>query len=168
MKSTVKLVLVGSLLTILGVAAVSRNVFANSARAIAIMPEEQIRNQVGQNSLRDLETKDDAKESRGEQQESAKLQSLAKITPQQAQQNAEAALGGKANRVKLENEDGNLVYSVEIGTKEAKVDAGNGRVLYVEAKNNEDSKNEASHPRSSIQVSEAPGGDGDGETNDDG
>lgn len=95
-----------------------------------------------------LETNDD----RAKQQETAKLQSLAKITPQQAKQSAEAALGGKASHVKLENEDGNLVYTVVISPKEAKVDAGNSKVLYTEALNHKNKKTEASHPRSSIQV----------------
>lgn len=106
---------------------------------------------------------DSAKEAR----EQAQYQSLAKITPQQAQQAAEAAQGGQASSVKLENEDGSLVYAVVIGQQEVKVDAGNGQVLYTEAQNHEDRNTEASRPRSSIQVTEAPGGDGDGETNDD-
>lgn len=101
-----------------------------------------------------------------EQEELTKLKALAKISPQQAQQAAEVALGGKASQVKLENEDGNLIYVVKIGQKEAKVDAGNSRVLYTETEGQEDKANEASHPRSSIQVSQA-GDDGDGETNDD-
>jgi uncharacterized membrane protein YkoI len=100
-----------------------------------------------------------------EQQESQKLQSLAKITPQQAQQAAEASAKGTASRVKLENENGNLVYTVVIGQNEVIVDAGNGKVLGTNTPNNEN--NEKTQPRSSIQVSQ-PGGDGDGETNDDG
>lgn len=107
----------------------------------------------------DGETNDDAQE----KQESAKLQTLAKITPQQAQQFAEANQGGKASNVKLENEDGNVVYAVAIGQKEVKVDAGNGRVLYTESANSEG--NEVKHPNSSIRVAEVS--DGDGETNDD-
>jgi uncharacterized membrane protein YkoI len=103
----------------------------------------------------DGETNDDVKE----QQESAKLQPLAKITAQQAKVAAETAQGNKASSVKLENEDGNLVYTVVIGKKEVTVDAGNAKVLYTEAANDE--TNEGSHPRSSIQVPN------DGETNDD-
>jgi hypothetical protein len=45
-----------------------------------------------------------------------------------------------------------LVYAVVIGEKEVKVDAGNGQVLYVENANQENNQNEASHPKSSIQV----------------
>ena len=91
------------------------------------------------------ETKYDA----NEQQESALLQSLAKITPQQA---AETARRGQESRVKLENENGNLVYAVEIGQQEVKVDAGNSKVLYTENASQEDEKSEAACPCSSIQV----------------
>jgi len=34
--------------------------------------------------------------------------------------------------VDLENEDGNLIYSVEIGKRELAIDAGNGKILLVE------------------------------------
>ena len=113
----------------------------------------------------DGETNDDAKE----KQESARLQSLSKITPEQAQQSAEKAVGGKASRIKLENEDGDLIYSVLIGENDVKVDAGNAQVLYIENTKNHLSKvNEKSRPHSSIRLSEGAGGDGDGETNDDG
>lgn len=96
----------------------------------------------------DGETNDDVEE----QQEAAKLQPLAKITAQQAQQAAQTSVGGQASKVELENEDGNLVYAVKIGQQEVKVDAGNGQVLYSENENQEDEKNEASRPKSSIQV----------------
>ncbi len=112
----------------------------------------------------DGEKNDDVKE----QQESVKLQKLAKITPQQAQQAAEVAQGGKASNVKLENENGSVVYAVVIGNTEVKVDAGNGRVLYTES-NQENGKEgaERDRPKSSIQAS-ADVGDGDGQTNNDG
>lgn len=105
----------------------------------------------------DGETNDDVEE----QQEAAKLQPLAKITARQAQQAAQTSVGGQASKVELENEDGNLVYAVKIGQQEVKVDAGNGRVLYSENENQENEKNEASRPKSSIQVP-----NNDGETND--
>lgn len=96
----------------------------------------------------DGETNDSVKE----QQEAAKLKPLAKITAQQAQQAAQTSVGGQATKVELENEDGNLVYAVKIGQQEVKVDAGNGRVLYSESENQGNEKNEASRPKSSIQV----------------
>lgn len=116
--------------------------------------------QLAQTNRRERETNDGAEE----QQEADQLQSLAKITAQQAQQAAEKAVRGKASSVKLENEDGNLVYAVEIGQQEVIVDAGNGRVLYIENEDQEDEKNEASRPKSSIQVPQT----NDRETNDDG
>lgn len=87
-----------------------------------------------------------------DQQEAAKLQGLAKTTPQQAKQAAEAAQGATASRITLDNDDGNLVYEVIIGQTEVVVDAGNGKVLYTENVNQEDEANEATRPRSSIQV----------------
>lgn len=70
-------------------------------------------------------------------QEEAQLRSLTRITPQQAAQAAQAAVPGTASSVKLEDEDGNLVYKVVIGQTEVIVDAGNGRVLHQEAVDNE-------------------------------
>ena len=102
----------------------------------------------------DGETNDNVEEQQG----AAKLQPLAKITAQQAQQAAQTSVGGQASKVELENEDGNLVYEVKIGQQEVIVDAGNGRVIYSENENQEDEKNEASRPKSSIQV---PNNDGE-------
>lgn len=69
--------------------------------------------------------------------EQAKLASVAKITPDQAKAAAEKALGGTASEVKLENDGGNVVYAVTVGTKEAKVDAGNGSILHSETSDGE-------------------------------
>jgi uncharacterized membrane protein YkoI len=169
MKTSKNLILAATLLGMLGLCTMVRLVNAAQTQApIAIMPESHSGDQSAQVRNGDGETKDDAKEQANEQKESLKLRTLAKITPQQAQKAAEVNQGGKSSRVKLENEDGNLVYAVVIGQKEVKVDAGNGRVLYTEVLNHEDKKAESSHSRSSIRVSETPGGDGDGETTDDG
>lgn len=70
-------------------------------------------------------------------QEEAQLRALAKITPQQASQAAQAAVPGTVTSVKLEDEDGSLVYAVVIGQTEVKVDAGNGKVLHQEAADTE-------------------------------
>ncbi|MEQ8536435.1 MAG: PepSY domain-containing protein [Coleofasciculus sp. D1-CHI-01] len=86
------------------------------------------------------------------QQETERLQSLAKITLEEAQQAAESAVGGTANSVELETEDGSLVYEVEIGQTEVYIDAGNGTVLYTENEDDEDEISEASRPQGSIQV----------------
>ena len=64
------------------------------------------------------------------------MKSLARITPEQAQAAALAQVPGTVKKVELENEDGNVVYGVEIktadGESNVKVDAGDGRVLHVE------------------------------------
>jgi uncharacterized membrane protein YkoI len=61
------------------------------------------------------------------------LQPLAKITPDQAKQAALAAVPGTVNKVDLGNENGSVVYDVEITangtTTDVKVDAGNGKIL---------------------------------------
>ncbi|MDQ1466534.1 MAG: hypothetical protein QOH10_949, partial [Actinomycetota bacterium] len=63
----------------------------------------------------------------------AALPALAKITPDQAKQAALAAVPGTVTKVALENENGSVVYGVEISangtTTDGKIDAGNGKVL---------------------------------------
>ncbi len=67
----------------------------------------------------------------------SQLKGLAKITPARAVQAALARVKGQVLKVELENENGFLVYGVEIrrpdrSTVDLKVDAGNGRVLAME------------------------------------
>lgn len=68
-----------------------------------------------------------------EAQDNAQLASLAKITPDQAKAAALKVVPGTVTKVSLDNENGYLVYSVDIKTNtglvEVKVDAGNGTVL---------------------------------------
>lgn len=64
--------------------------------------------------------------------EAKQLASLAKISSEQAKAAAEKSAGGKASSVKLEEENGNVVYKVTVGTKEVIVDAGNGKILHTE------------------------------------
>jgi uncharacterized membrane protein YkoI len=75
-------------------------------------------------------------EDKAEGGESERLKSLARITPEQASAAALAQVPGTVKKVELENEDGNVVYGVEIkttnGESDVKVDAGDGRVLHVE------------------------------------
>ena len=61
-----------------------------------------------------------------------RLKKLAKITAQQAKRIARARFNEKIGRVDLENEDGNLIWSVEIGKHELAIDAGNGKILACE------------------------------------
>ncbi|MEG3940789.1 MULTISPECIES: PepSY domain-containing protein [unclassified Microcoleus] len=161
MKTSTKIALAAALVGTLAVSGLVRTVYASPAKSeVAAMPPNSS-NPKAEASDGDGETNDDAKE----KEESSRLQSLAKITPQQAKAAAEAAKGGTASRVKLENEDGNVVYSVAIGQQEINVDAGNGKILQTQSLKAEGK--ESVSPRSSVQISEAAGGDGDGETNDD-
>lgn len=156
MKISPKMLAVSAAIGIVSLAGLGSLAYANQGRsAVALLQSVKL----AEVSDGDGETNDDAQD----KQESAKLQSLAKITAPQAQQTAEVSSGGRASSVKLENEDGNLLYAVTIGQKEVKVDAGNGQVLYTEAVNSED--DQTKHPNSSIRVADQ--GDGDGETNDD-
>lgn len=72
-----------------------------------------------------------------DQAEQAALAKLATVTPDQAKRAAVAAVPGTATTVELSNENGNVVYTVEVttakGPVEAAVDAGNGKVLAREA-----------------------------------
>jgi uncharacterized membrane protein YkoI len=81
-------------------------------------------------------------EDKAEGAESERLKSLARITPEQASAAALAQVPGTVKRVELENEDGNVVYGVEIktanGDSDVKVDAGDGRVLHVEKDGEDD------------------------------
>jgi uncharacterized membrane protein YkoI len=65
----------------------------------------------------------------------AALQKLAKVTREDAARIAQGSAPGTVVETKLENEDQNLVYTVEISsggkTSEVIVDAGNGKVLAV-------------------------------------
>ena len=79
----------------------------------------------------------------GERGEAGRLASLARIDASRASAAALAQVPGTALKVALENENGNLVYSVEIKTasneiKDVKVDAGNGSVLHVDAADDEE------------------------------
>jgi uncharacterized membrane protein YkoI len=75
----------------------------------------------------------DETEEAGSEQDKAPLGTPA-ITAEAAQQTAEAYLNaGTASQVELDNENGQLVYSVEIGSNDVKVDAMTGAVLGVEA-----------------------------------
>jgi uncharacterized membrane protein YkoI len=66
--------------------------------------------------------------------EAAQLKQLATVTADEASAAAASSVGGTAGKVELENEDGNVVYSVEVtdaaGTlHDVVVDAGNAKIL---------------------------------------
>lgn len=67
-------------------------------------------------------------------QAEAEYPQLAKVTLEQAMQSALGSTGGKVIKAGLEDEDGFLIYGVEVVTPEkaiieVKVDAGSGKVL---------------------------------------
>jgi uncharacterized membrane protein YkoI len=70
-----------------------------------------------------------------EADEAEALSGLATTTPEQAKAAAlEAHPGTSVVKVELDNENGALVYSVELDNgMDVKVDAGNGAVLYVDS-----------------------------------
>lgn len=81
--------------------------------------------QNGPDGTADVETTDDA-------QDSAPSRAPA-ISAAAAQQAAEAYLSaGAASKVELDDENGQLAYSIEIGASDVKVDAKTGAVLRVE------------------------------------
>ncbi len=82
-------------------------------------------------TVADTQTEDEAAEAR-------QLESVAKISPEQAREAALRAVPGTARDPELENENGNVVYEVLVtettgALTEVKVDAGNGSVLAREA-----------------------------------
>jgi len=79
-----------------------------------------------------------------EQEESA-YPGLAKISFEQAKDIALANVQGEVLKIELEDENGFLVYGVEIVTPEKtitdiKVDAGNGKILLIEKDPTDDSR----------------------------
>lgn len=86
----------------------------------------------------------EANEEQNEAAESQALQAKAKITADDAKNAALKAVSGTVKKVSLDNENGNVVYSVEIqtamGVVDVKVDAGNGQVLAQDRDNGEDNE----------------------------
>ena len=161
MKTSVKLVSL-AIITSLGIGGLAKMVSAQPAAAVGAA-DHATSQAPKEASDGDGETNDDAQNT----QESARLQALAKITPEQAQKAAETTMGKPADKVEIENDGGNLVYAVSFGQQDVKVDAGNGAILYTDNQHDQD-HGQAQHSRSSIQLSGTDMGDGDGETNDDG
>ncbi|MDE0805303.1 MAG: PepSY domain-containing protein [Acidimicrobiales bacterium] len=101
-------------------------------------------------------------ESLSEADEAKALEGLAKISPADAEQAALAAVPGTVNGApELENEDGSVVYEMEItsadGTvTEVVVDAGNGDVLAQEAGDSEDDEGTESEADEANEADEAP------------
>jgi uncharacterized membrane protein YkoI len=79
----------------------------------------------------------------------AQLAEMAKISLDSAMNEALKQVQGKVLRVEMENENGYLVYGVEIAKPDhqivdVKVDAGNGKILRIDQDNNEGHEREGS------------------------
>jgi uncharacterized membrane protein YkoI len=61
------------------------------------------------------------------------LAGQARISESQAITAAQTAASGALNEVDLEHRDGRLVYNVDVGAKDVKVDASTGDVIAVDA-----------------------------------
>lgn len=82
-----------------------------------------------------------------EADEAAALQGMATLSADQAKAAAEAANpGATAVKVELDNENGVLVYSVELSNGlDVKVDAGNGAILHTEQADADQQGDEGDH-----------------------
>jgi len=84
----------------------------------------------------------ETRQEKSEQSEAASLKELAKITPDVAKAAAIKVVSGQVTNVALDNENGNLVYSVNVktatGMVDVKVDAGSGLVLAQESGQDEE------------------------------
>jgi uncharacterized membrane protein YkoI len=82
--------------------------------------------------------------------EAQALRSKATVSAAEARSAALAAVPGTAGQVELDNENGNVVYSVEIeksdgSTIDVKVDAGNAKVLHQDADDGDDGNEPGEH-----------------------
>ncbi len=88
-----------------------------------------------------------------EQNEAARLAPLAKINANQATAAALAKVPGTALKTTLDNENGNLVYSVAVKLtsneiRDIKVDAGDGRILQIDVGNDQQDSSDSLSGRS--------------------
>jgi uncharacterized membrane protein YkoI len=135
--------IVGMLAATLVVAGVATNAFAQgtnppaqAAEQADTGPDEQIPSYDSSVRVGDAQY-----EGMSEADEAAALESSAKIEPEEAKAAAlNANPGATVVKVELDNENGALVYSVELSNgQDVKVDAGNGAILSTE----QDNDNEA-------------------------
>ncbi len=115
----------------------------------AAVSQQEVQDPADQGSIAVKETANEP----SEQDENQALAGLAKITADQARQIAETKIGGTASDVKLENENGTLVYAVKIANQEVKVDAGNGSVPRVE--NNDNNQQETKNETAGVNDAES-------------
>jgi uncharacterized membrane protein YkoI len=96
-------------------------------------------------SLHDKPTSEVQEENDGQNQ--AELAKQAKITEEAATKTALEKVPGTVNKVEIEDEDGHVVYDVEINAKDGskqsvKVDAQTGKIVKVELEDNVNEKEE--------------------------
>lgn len=124
MKAMQKVILGLGLMMVLGIGVVSASAVVNNENPLDYVA-----------SITVPDNADGAQEM-SEAQESAQLAPLAKITAEEAKTIAVGTVDGEIAKVELENENGNLVYSVEIAQNnkelDVKIDAGNGNVLKID------------------------------------
>lgn len=89
----------------------------------------------------------------------ASLPEMAKISLNEAVKAALQAVPGKALRAELENEDGYLVYGVEVASADrqvtdVKVDAGNGKILKTERDQGNQEEHETEHAKNGHEQEE--------------
>lgn len=85
------------------------------------------------NDQQETNDTEDAAAAPGSLEEGQDLLSKATIPLDQAISTAQKEVQGKLGTVSLSDEDGSLVYSVEIGDQEVKIDAADGSVITVES-----------------------------------
>jgi uncharacterized membrane protein YkoI len=112
------------------------NMQAQTQKQVEIGPNEQFPSY--SSSIRVDDTR---YEGTSEADEAAALAGHAAVTPEQAKATAlNAHSGTTCVKVGLDNENGALVYSVELSNgMDVKVDAGSGAVLYVDSGNDHES-----------------------------
>jgi uncharacterized membrane protein YkoI len=100
-----------------------------------------------------IQIADSQYEGMSEADEAASLQSQATITSAQAEAVALAANPGTAVvKIQLDNENGVLVYSVELSNGlDVKVDAGNGKILHTEQSGDDAAEVENAQEQESVE-----------------
>ena len=164
MKNSVKAALAVGMVTALGAGGVALVANAEGNASTANRIAQMVDSEADEGPENEANEADEGPENEAENgQEMAQYQSLAKITPEQAQQAAEAAQGGTATKVELDEQDGSLVYEVRFANAEVLIDAGNGEVLQTEADGTEENDATEAPIQGSIQVPDSDGGDEQGE-----
>lgn len=147
MKNSVKTALAVGLVTALGAGGVALVANAEGDSPTAARMAQAVDSEAN-------EGPEDEADEANDEQEMSQYQALAKITLAQAQQTAEAAQGGTATNVELDEEDGSLVYEVAFADAEVLVDAGNGEILKTELEGQEEDDATEGPLQGSIQVPE--------------